>query len=264
MTPGDATPVQTARAAATPAALAAAELPPDANPELGLFLHARNWKRYWSRAVRRFLGPHTLDVGAGIGSNLEYMHVPGRRWTAVEPHGPSADRLRARVAAGELPADTEVVTGSLRDLGEDRRFDAITYIDVLEHIRDDRAEIAAAASLLVPGGRLVVLAPAYQFLFSPFDERIGHHRRYTARTLLDLTPAGLDVEWKGYLDSAGLAASLGNRLLLKKSLPNAGNIALWDRVLVPLSRVTDLLTFRPPRTLLRRGLAALRQLMRGD
>jgi hypothetical protein len=45
------------------------------------------------------------------------------------------------------------------------------------------------------------------------------------------------------IDSFGLLASLANRLLLRSSMPSEGQILLWDRVLVPLSRVGDRLSF---------------------
>ena len=119
------------------------------------------------------------------------------------------------------------------------RFDTILYMDVLEHIADDRAELARAADQLRHGGHLIVLAPAHQWLFTPFDEAIGHYRRYTKSTLRAAAPDGLTLARLVYLDSIGMLASLGNRLVLKSSMPSPGQIALWDRLMVPLSRVAD-------------------------
>ena len=42
-----------------------------------------------------------------------------------------------------------------------------------------------------------------------------------------------------YLDSVGFFASLCNRLILKSSMPTPGQIALWDRVMVRMSRWVD-------------------------
>ena len=42
-----------------------------------------------------------------------------------------------------------------------------------------------------------------------------------------------------YLDSIGMLASLGNRLILKSSMPTRRQIALWDRLMVPISRLAD-------------------------
>ncbi|MEZ5365893.1 MAG: hypothetical protein R2748_27060 [Bryobacterales bacterium] len=115
---------------------------------------------------------------------------------------------------------------------------------MLEHIEDDRAEVRRAAERVEPGGRLIVLGPAHQFLFSEFDQAIGHFRRYTTGMLEALTPPGLEVEKSFYLDSAGILASLGNRLLLRSSMPTPAQIRVWDRYLTPVSRVLDPLLLR--------------------
>ena len=102
-----------------------------------------------------------------------------------------------------------------------------------------------ASHRIKPGGYLVVLSPAHPFLYTPFDQAIGHYRRYTRDSLLALNPPGLEVAQMRYLDSAGMLASLGNRLVLKQSMPTRRQIAFWDKFLVRVSTVSDsLLGFR--------------------
>ena len=132
----------------------------------------------------------------------------------------------------------EVVCGTLLDLRADR-FDTIVYIDVLEHIGNDREELIAAARMLRPGGRIIVLAPAHQRLFTPFDAAIGHFRRYNRRVLREISPPGLRLEQLRYLDSAGLLLSAANLLLLRRSMPAKSQLAFWDRCIIPVSRVLD-------------------------
>jgi len=110
---------------------------------------------------------------------------------------------------------------------------------VLEHIEDDRAEVVAARDRLLPGGHIVVLAPAHQFLYSPFDAKVGHYRRYDRHSLTGCTADGLMLEEMRYLDCVGLAASAANRFLLKADTPTTAQIKLWDRTMVPLSRCID-------------------------
>ena len=71
-----------------------------------------------------------------------------------------------------------MIVGSLRTFSDSPCFDCILYIDVLEHIEDDRAQIDAAARLVRGGGHVVILSPAHHWLFSEFDKSIGHFRRY--------------------------------------------------------------------------------------
>lgn len=56
----------------------------------------------------------------------------------------------------------------------------------MEHIDDDLGFLKLADRFLKPGGKLVILVPAFPCLMSELDRRIGHHRRYTRRSVNDL------------------------------------------------------------------------------
>jgi len=208
--------------------------------ELTVFAAAHRWKAYWASVLRRFVSGDVLDVGAGIGSNVApLLSAQVRGWTALEPDPDFVGLMQAARARGELPQVCRPIVGTLAQLPAGDAFDTILYIDVLEHIRDDRAEAAAAYARLRPGGRLVVLVPAHQFLFSPFDAAIGHHRRYNRASLLALAPAGSRLALFRMLDSVGFFASLANKLLLRAAHPSTGQIRLWDRAMVPISCIAD-------------------------
>ncbi len=219
--------------------------------ELELFAHAQNWKRYFGSVIAP-LGARVLEVGAGLGSTTAALcNGAQTEWWCLEPDRSLLAEVEARIQSGALPACCRACPGTLSDLPADARFDSILYIDVLEHIADDRAELARAARHLAPGGRLVVLSPAYPFLYSPFDRAIGHYRRYTRASLGALTPPGCRQTRLFYLDSVGLLTSLANRLFLRQSLPTQAQILFWDRRLVPLSRRLDpLLGFRAGRSVI--------------
>jgi len=208
--------------------------------ELELFSNAINWKAYVARQIGRFVSGRVLDVGAGIGSNISYLSGPSvTEWVALEPDAALAARIAGEVAKGELPNSCRVINGTVDTLASTEQFDTILYMDVIEHIADDAVELQRAADHLAPRGRLVVLAPAHQFLFSPFDAAIGHYRRYTAGSLRRAGPRDCRVEFCRMLDSVGFFASLANRILLRSAQPSLAQIGFWDRVMVPLSRVAD-------------------------
>jgi SAM-dependent methyltransferase len=211
--------------------------------ELELFANASNWKAYLADQISPFVQGRVLEVGAGIGSNIPRMfNERVENWLAIEPDPQLSSVIEQKLALGELPRDCHVTTGVTADLPHDQIFDSILYIDVLEHIPDDRGEIACAARHLAPGGRLIILSPAHQFLFSPFDASIGHVRRYSTRSLKALTPPSCEVEIVRMLDSTGIIVSLANRMIMRSSLPTSAQIALWDQVFVPCSRKLDRLT----------------------
>jgi hypothetical protein len=204
--------------------------------ELELFANATQWKGYFARSIARWVRGDVLEVGAGIGANTEELHGPAvRSWLSLEPDASLA--AQATRALGALPNCRVVVgtTGSA-ELGT---YDSVLYIDVLEHIEDDREELERAAALLKDGGHLVVLCPAHQALYSELDKAVGHFRRYDVKSLTACGPSTLILESAYYLDSVGMLASLANRALLKQGTPSLSQIRFWDRFMVPLSRLLD-------------------------
>ena len=173
----------------------------------------------------------------------------GRAWNRMHS---LAARLQAAITAepDAFLDSVEVVVGFVDQLEPTPSYDTILYLDVLEHIEDDAGELLRAALRLAPGGSLIVVSPALPLLFSPFDEAIGHYRRYQRSTLKKVGPVGLDLVRLRYLDSVGLLASLSNRLLLRSAAPSQRQIRFWDRRLVPLSKCLDpLLRYRVGKTI---------------
>ena len=211
--------------------------------ELDLFAHARNWKRYWTSTIGLFVRGDVLEVGAGIASNTRLMLGPDvRSWLCLEPDRRLVERLNDVIAADPALARCRVAEGTVAGLDASLFFDAIVYIDVLEHIEDDRGELRQAAARLKPGGSLIVLSPAHQWLYTDFDRAIGHCRRYSRRALADISPPSTNLHRLFYLDSVGLLVSGSNRFLLKSAMPTLGQIKFWDRFIVPCSSVVDCLT----------------------
>ncbi len=208
--------------------------------ELDLFAAAWNWKSYWSQQIHPFISGDILEVGAGIGSNTRFLDPEGGAgsWVCLEPNPKLIGRLIKSLREGEPRRTYETVCGTLASLAG-LQFDTIIYIDVLEHIDNDREELDRAASHLRRGGHLIVLSPAHQRLFSPFDTAIRHFRRYNRKMLQSISPASLRLERMRYLDCAGLLLSVGNMLLLRQSMPTKAQLKLWDHWIIPISRVFD-------------------------
>ncbi len=223
-----------------------------AGSELDLFQHAVNWKRYYAGHLRPYLAGDVLEVGAGIGGTSRFLCDEHQAaWTCLEPDPRLADTLRELLSAEPLPVPARVICGTIADLAPDETFDTIVFIDVLEHIENDRAELARCVQRLRQGGHLIVLAPAHNRLFSPFDRAIGHFRRYDRHSLIQAAPDRLRLIRTFYLDSAGMLASLANRTLLRADYPTLSQIRFWDSTLVRLSRVLDpLLGYRVGKTVI--------------
>ncbi|MDQ7821321.1 MAG: class I SAM-dependent methyltransferase [Candidatus Eremiobacteraeota bacterium] len=208
--------------------------------ELALFSAARNWKLY----LKGFAGPHlrgrVLEVGAGMGGTTRYLcDGTQKSWMCLEPDPSLSALLRETIGRGEIPPVCQVKEGILADLKPEETFDTILYIDVIEHIDNDQEEVGLALSHLAPGGSLIILAPALQWLYSPFDREIGHFRRYDRKMMRSLLPPGMKCLMEKYLDCTGVLLLLGNRLLARQKMPSEKQVRTWDRFFVPLSKALD-------------------------
>jgi SAM-dependent methyltransferase len=220
--------------------------------ELELFEKAENWKTYFHDHIKKYLGPEILEVGAGIGATTTALYRRNHiRWLCLEPDPVLAARLSSLVDNHALPSICEIRSGVVADLPRGEMFDTLLYIDVLEHIEHDQAELESSSTHLKPGGFLVVLSPAHQSLYSAFDKAIGHHRRYNKETLSAVVPRQLKCVDLKYLDCIGAVASLANRFVIRSDLPNARQLRFWDKFMIPLSRVFDpLLGYRAGKSVL--------------
>lgn len=215
---------------------------PDAYPgtELELFESAQNWKRYVQKTISPFIRQNVLEVGAGIGGTTATLcDGTQSNWLCLEPDPSLGATLEEKIRTNSLCSCCDVSFATLKSLPNTMRFDTILYIDVLEHIEDDIDEIETALKFLDVGGHLVVLAPAHPWLYSPFDAAVGHYRRYTRTSLLKLAPHDLEPVLIRYLDSVGMFASAANRIILKEDQPSSKQIEIWDRFMVPLSKLVD-------------------------
>jgi SAM-dependent methyltransferase len=124
-----------------------------------------------------------LDAGCGSGRNMVELARQGTV-TGVEVSRPSAEIARARAVG-------EVIEGSILEMPfSAESFDLAVSLDVIEHLEDDVAALRELRRVVVPGGRLLVTVPAYQWLWSGHDEINHHHRRYTRRSLLAAAQQG--------------------------------------------------------------------------
>lgn len=98
--------------------------------------------------------------------------------------------------------------------------DVITMLDVLEHLSDPVDALQRIRGFIQPGGHLIVLVPALEILWSAWDERLNHYRRYSKRLLVaQLHQGGWEVVKIRYLFSSLFFPGLIRRYLLRtKSL----------------------------------------------
>jgi 2-polyprenyl-3-methyl-5-hydroxy-6-metoxy-1,4-benzoquinol methylase len=194
------------------------------------------------------LGHRILEVGAGIGTIAIKMaeRKPASRITAIEPAVNLFDELQSATARHRNVTALQLTSQELV-AGRPQQFDSVVYVNVLEHILDDAAEMRTAFELVAPGGSLGVFVPAMSQLYGSLDYKSGHHRRYDKTQLHDvIAGAGFEIVELRYIEVAGvLPYWLMYRVLNRQSLSSMSS-GVFDRMVVPVSKTAQRLVPNPP------------------
>jgi len=208
--------------------------------ELELFKDAKNWKDYWFSIIDPYIGKRILDVGAGIGATAKMFQKKNiDHYLAIDTDQSNIEAIKDSNISKKINGTFGCICGDISSVDSDQLFDTILYIDVLEHIPNDCSELELAYNHLLPGGRIIVLSPAHQWLYSPFDDSVGHCRRYSKKTLTSVKPKKSTIDMMDYIDSVGVIASMSNRLVLRSKYPTKEQIKIWDDYMIPISVYLD-------------------------
>lgn len=131
----------------------------------------------WRTKSHRF-----LDVGCGTGLWTAELEQGGR----VCGLDYSADALKFCQKRGlkKLVQASGVSLPFVKD-----SYDAITALGVIEHLEDDKEFLMEVFRVCAPGGYILLLTSAYEFLWSQHDKIVHHTRRYTCGQLRSLLAA---------------------------------------------------------------------------
>ena len=201
---------------------------------------AVNYHRWILEIFRPFLGKRIVEVGAGTGAFSQMlMETKPESLTMLEPSANLFPRLVERMGSDRTFQST-LREASVSDP------DSILYVNVLEHVENDEAELADAHSLLNSGGRVFIFVPANPWLMSDIDRLMGHHRRYTLAGLsLKCRSAGFNIRYSSRFDFFGIIPWLVKYRLLRSTTMESGLVKLYDSLVVPVARVAEGI-IRPP------------------
>ncbi len=188
------------------------------------------------------IGPHcgdsVLEVGAGLGEFAsQFSGLRRHVVTDRDPHAVAA--MAARFAdRPEVEARTFDLAEGAIDIGDPVA--SVIAINVLEHIDEDTGALRGLASMVQPGGRIVLFVPGYMQLYGDFDRAVGHVRRYTPRTLTAaITAAGLRPE---VVRPVNLLGGVAWWLTVRRGgvgTPKPALVRTYDRFVVPVTRTIE-------------------------
>jgi SAM-dependent methyltransferase len=207
---------------------------------------AKNYFAWQSRLVKRELGSRVIEVGCGLG-NFTGMLLDREAIVALDAEPECIERIRERYP------NQPNLRAMVCDVGQPQfpdlsnfHADGCVCLNVLEHIEDDCQALHNMASVLDPGGVIVLIVPAFEALYGAIDLNLGHYRRYNSASLRRVAAgAGLRVRKAHYMNSIGFFGWWANARIFRRGAQSEGQIEFFDSRVVPiLSRVES--RVRPP------------------
>lgn len=206
--------------------------------ELDEFFLQKNWRNYVLSKIKKHIKGKCLEVGPGLGYFTEVLlSLPKvTSLTLVEPDKKHTAFLEREFSLKEKGVVLHESFFSPHLI--EGKVDTALLMDVLEHIEDDKRVLLGLSDVLSEKGKIILLLPAHMFLYSDFDKSIGHYRRYDRESIKKAIPDDLKITSLKYLDSVGMLASLFARATATQ--PKRWQLWLWDKIMVPSSRILDL------------------------
>jgi SAM-dependent methyltransferase len=185
------------------------------------------------------LGNRLLEIGCGMGNFAR--HLTDREFylgtdisAASVAHVQTTYQDYANVKALVI----DVVDAAFLELSS-YRFDTVFSLNVLEHVRDEARALRHAFHVLQPGGRLILVVPAHDWLYGTMDRSIGHYRRYDKDRMGRLlrTTGFVPLEQK-YINALGALGWLVGGRVFRRVTPPSNQLRFFNH-LVPILRAFE-------------------------
>lgn len=151
-------------------------------------------KTYWWHVAKRRLVQKAMSLNGNLSKHMKVLDSgcgAGAMVRELSQHtssvfGADGSKLALEFCRRQGLKNIMLVDFEKRLPHRREYFDAVVCLDVLEHINDDRGLLKEFAYILKDGGKLYLTVPAYQFLWSYWDDTVGHKRRYRKNSLIEL------------------------------------------------------------------------------
>lgn len=223
---------------------------------------ANQFNKWMYDTICPYVNGEILEIGSGIGNISGFFIEENRSITLSDIDEYYNHHLRKEYP--QLTKENKILSIDLQKANFNEyyieiteKFDTVFLLNVLEHLQDESYAIQNCRHLLKKEGTLIILVPAYSYLFSEIDKSLGHYRRYTKRQLTTKIKEGnFDIERSFYFNSLGIIAWLYGKLM-KYKFPPGGDIKFFNK-LIPFARILDKLIFH------KAGLSAITVAKKND
>lgn len=199
------------------------------------------WYNTWTmNKFKHVLHGSILEIGCGLGSFTTAL-VNFGKVTAIDIDKTCIATTKKLIRGNARVGSGDIEKGAY--FFKKRRFTTIVCMNVLEHIKDDSQAVKHMYSLLKPGGNLVLLVPAHQFIYGAIDEAIGHFRRYDKSGLQSLLQSeGFSISLARTINMLGAIGWFVSGKLLKQQYVDSRRLQLFNAIapfILPLEDIIE-------------------------
>jgi 2-polyprenyl-3-methyl-5-hydroxy-6-metoxy-1,4-benzoquinol methylase len=202
---------------------------------LEVIAKADKFNKWMYDTIRPYCNGNILEIGSGIGNISSFFVRDNFSITLSD-----ADRSYVELLEKKFGDNTSVKNILFIDLQHPQfsreysnlsgHFDTVFFLNVLEHIENDEMAIQNCRHLLKPGGTLIILVPAYSFLYSDMDRSLHHFRRYTIKSLSKLVSANqFTLKRSFYFNALGIAGWVYIKLFRRKKIAS-GEMGFFNKI----------------------------------
>ena len=204
-------------------------------------MNQADWYNKWTmNKIKSFLTGKILEIGCGIGNFtktlLEFGQVYGIdiREDYVNETKKILKTNGAKIGLGDIEKGGYFF--------KDEKFDSIVCINVLEHVKDDTRALGNIYNLLKKSGLLILIIPAYPFLYGEIDKAIGHFRRYTKEDIsLKLEEGGFYIQKFRTLNFIGAIGWFISGRILKNKIVDHSKIKFFNLLAPFFLKIEDMI-----------------------
>lgn len=200
---------------------------------------AKSFNRWLIEKIEPHLQEPILEIGAGIGNLTEVLAEKKYKTTATDINPDYIEVLSKKFS---IPAST--ITINKLDLNQFDssvlpKYKTILLVNVIEHVADYKMALLNISALLDKNGKIIVLVPAYKWLYNPLDKNLGHHKRYDKREITEeLKNQGFKIIKTQSFNVMGILGWFFWGSLLRKKQLSQSVINAYEKTM-PINRMAE-------------------------
>jgi SAM-dependent methyltransferase len=210
--------------------------------DLALLEKAVNYRAWLYSLVQPFVGKRILEVGSGIGNYTDKL-LSADYILATDYEEQYTTHLNSRFKVAKnvevMPLDITKLDAETISMIQKKKIDTVIALNVMEHIADISQCFRHFSAILQPGGVIVVIGPAFQFLFNELDRAYGHYQRHVRSDFKTFAKeSSMELIHFRYFNALGAMGWWVNGKLRRKGNLPVRQTQFFDKI-VPFLRFTE-------------------------